>query len=89
MTALSSLETALRDISARDLGVPVSRLLGGVSADRVRATPQIGAAPGIELDVTAIERHPSTPHPLRMVEDVVYDIRPRDERSLATLESGS
>jgi galactonate dehydratase len=37
MTALSSLEMALWDISARDLGVPVSRLLGGATRDRVRA----------------------------------------------------
>jgi galactonate dehydratase len=37
MTALSSLEMALWDISARDLGVPVSRLLGGLTRDRVRA----------------------------------------------------
>ncbi len=37
MTALSSLEMALWDISARELGVPVSRMLGGRSRDRVRA----------------------------------------------------
>ncbi|HLU59399.1 MAG TPA: mandelate racemase/muconate lactonizing enzyme family protein [Pseudonocardia sp.] len=37
MTALSSLEMALWDISARDLGVPVARLLGGPTRDRVRA----------------------------------------------------
>ncbi|MEV4539588.1 mandelate racemase/muconate lactonizing enzyme family protein [Asanoa sp. NPDC049518] len=37
MTALSALEMALWDISARDLGVPVSRLLGGPTRDRVRA----------------------------------------------------
>ncbi|MBM0230571.1 hypothetical protein JNW91_00965 [Micromonospora sp. STR1_7] len=37
MTALSALEMALWDISARDLGVPVSRLLGGATRDRVRA----------------------------------------------------
>ncbi|GIJ26427.1 dehydratase [Micromonospora qiuiae] len=37
MTALSSLEMALWDISARDLGVPVSRMLGGATRDRVRA----------------------------------------------------
>jgi galactonate dehydratase len=37
MTALSSLEMALWDISARDLGVPVSRMFGGVTRDRVRA----------------------------------------------------
>jgi galactonate dehydratase len=37
MTALSSFEMALWDISARELGVPVSRLLGGPTRDRVRA----------------------------------------------------
>jgi galactonate dehydratase len=37
MTALSALETAMWDISARALGVPVSRLLGGQGRDRVRA----------------------------------------------------
>ena len=37
MTALSALEMALWDISARDLGVPVYRLLGGATRDRVRA----------------------------------------------------
>ena len=37
MTALSALEMALWDISARELGVPVSRLLGGNTRDRVRA----------------------------------------------------
>lgn len=37
MTALSALEMAMWDISARDLGVPVSRLLGGHTRDRVRA----------------------------------------------------
>ncbi len=37
MTALSALEMALWDISARDLGVPVSRMFGGVTRDRVRA----------------------------------------------------
>ena len=37
MTALSSLEMALWDISGRELGVPVFRLLGGATRDRVRA----------------------------------------------------
>lgn len=37
MTALSSFEMALWDISARELGVPVSRFLGGATRDRVRA----------------------------------------------------
>ncbi|MFD1721592.1 mandelate racemase/muconate lactonizing enzyme family protein [Amnibacterium endophyticum] len=37
MTALSALETAMWDVSARALGVPVHRLLGGRGRDRVRA----------------------------------------------------
>lgn len=37
MTALSALEMALWDISARALDVPLSRMLGGATRDRVRA----------------------------------------------------
>ncbi|MFD1717861.1 mandelate racemase/muconate lactonizing enzyme family protein [Georgenia deserti] len=37
MTALSALEMAMWDISARELGVPASRLLGGATRDRIRA----------------------------------------------------
>ena len=37
MTALSALETAMWDVSARALDVPVHRLLGGRMRDRVRA----------------------------------------------------
>ena len=37
MTALSALEMAMWDISARALGVPVHRMLGGQVRDRVRA----------------------------------------------------
>src|SRR4051812_43370047 len=37
MTALSALEMAMWDVSARALGVPVHRLLGGQARDRVRA----------------------------------------------------
>ncbi|WUR57711.1 mandelate racemase/muconate lactonizing enzyme family protein [Micromonospora chokoriensis] len=48
-----------------------------------------GVGLGIELDLAAIEQRPFTPHPLRMFEDAVYDIRPRDERSFFNLESGS
>ena len=36
-TALSALEMALWDVSARSLGVPVHRMLGGAVRDRVRA----------------------------------------------------
>ncbi len=37
MTALSAIELALWDVSARALGVPVHRMLGGQTRDRVRA----------------------------------------------------
>jgi galactonate dehydratase len=37
MTALSALEMAMWDVSARALGVPVHRMLGGELRDRVRA----------------------------------------------------
>ena len=37
MTALSALEMAMWDVTARALGVPVHRLLGGQTRDRVRA----------------------------------------------------
>jgi galactonate dehydratase len=37
MTALSALEAAMWDVSARALDVPVHRLLGGATRDRVRA----------------------------------------------------
>jgi galactonate dehydratase len=37
MTALSALEMAMWDVSARALGVPVHRMLGGQVRDRVRA----------------------------------------------------
>lgn len=36
-SALSAIEMALWDISARDLGVPLHRMLGGQTRDRVRA----------------------------------------------------
>ncbi|MEU5872832.1 mandelate racemase/muconate lactonizing enzyme family protein [Glycomyces sp. NPDC047369] len=48
-----------------------------------------GVGLGIEVDLAAIEQHPFTPHPLRMFQDAVYDIRPRDERSFFNLESDS
>lgn len=38
-----------------------------------------GVGLGIELDLDEITRHPFTPHPLRLFEDAVYDIRPADE----------
>lgn len=37
MTALSALEMAMWDVTARSLGVPIHQLLGGQSRDRVRA----------------------------------------------------
>lgn len=56
-----------------------------VTNERLRLTPEgdilipdvVGL--GIELDEEAIARHPFTPHPLRMFQDAVFDIRPRDE----------
>jgi galactonate dehydratase len=44
-----------------------------------------GIGLGIELDLEAIARHPFTPHPMRMFQDAVFDIRPRDERSFFNL----
>ncbi|GAB3031657.1 mandelate racemase/muconate lactonizing enzyme family protein [Parafrigoribacterium mesophilum] len=37
MTAISAVETAMWDVSAKALGVPVHRMLGGTTRDRVRA----------------------------------------------------
>ncbi|MCG5446480.1 hypothetical protein NIE79_005179 [Micromonospora sp. NIE79] len=48
-----------------------------------------GPVGATETVVTAIERHPFTPHPLRMFQDAVFDIRPRDERSFFNLEGDS
>lgn len=36
---------------------------------------------GIELDVDAIAEHPYRPHPMRIFDDAVADIRPHDARS--------
>ncbi|MFC7383647.1 mandelate racemase/muconate lactonizing enzyme family protein [Sphaerisporangium rhizosphaerae] len=47
-----------------------------------------GPGLGIELDLEAIARHPFTPHPLRMFQDAVFDIRPADERSFFNLGDG-
>ncbi|HIZ36731.1 MAG TPA: mandelate racemase/muconate lactonizing enzyme family protein [Candidatus Ruania gallistercoris] len=47
-----------------------------------------GIGLGIEINPEAIERHPFRPHPLRLFDDAVYDIRPPDERSFFNLESG-
>lgn len=44
-----------------------------------------GIGLGIELDLEEIARHPFTPHPMRLFEDAVYDIRPPDERSFFNL----
>ena len=40
-----------------------------------------GVGHGIEIDYEALADHPFTPHPLRLFDDDVYDIRPRDEMS--------
>ncbi|PZF86614.1 mandelate racemase/muconate lactonizing enzyme family protein [Jiangella anatolica] len=44
-----------------------------------------GVGLGIELNLEEIARHPFTPHPLRLFDDAVYDIRPPDERSFFNL----
>jgi galactonate dehydratase len=44
-----------------------------------------GVGLGIELDLEEIARHPFTPHPMRLFDDAVYDIRPPDERSFFNL----
>ncbi|WP_307502123.1 mandelate racemase/muconate lactonizing enzyme family protein [Clavibacter sp. B3I6] len=43
-----------------------------------------GVGLGIELDLDAIAEHPFTPHPMRLFQDAVADIRPRDARSYFT-----
>lgn len=40
-----------------------------------------GVGLGIELDLDAIAEHPYTPHPMRIFEDAVANIRPADARS--------
>ncbi|MEV4668742.1 mandelate racemase/muconate lactonizing enzyme family protein [Microbacterium sp. LWO12-1.2] len=40
-----------------------------------------GAGFGIELNLEAIAEHPYTPHPMRIFDDAVADIRPDDARS--------
>lgn len=47
--AISGIEQALWDISARALGVPVWRLLGGKCRDKVRVYQGIGADPQVAL----------------------------------------
>src|SRR5690606_35058564 len=44
-----------------------------------------GVGLGIELDLDEIARHPFTPHPMRLFDDAVYDIRPPDEQSFFNL----
>ena len=45
-----------------------------------------GVGLGIELDLEAIAEHPFTPHPMRIFDDVVADIRPDGARSYFNLE---
>lgn len=47
------------------------------------AIPNIpdGIGFGIELDLDAIAEHPYQPHPMRIFDDAVADIRPHDARS--------
>jgi galactonate dehydratase len=66
-----------------------------ITNERLVLTPEgdvlipAGAGLGLELNLAAIERHPFTPHPLRLFQDRVYDIRPADERPFFNLETGS
>jgi len=53
--AISGIEQALWDVSARELGVPVWRLLGGKCRDRIRVYQGIGADPDQALRL--IERY--------------------------------
>lgn len=62
-----------------------------ISTERLRLTqdgdivvPE-GIGHGIDLDVEAMAAHPFTPHPLRLFQDDVYDIRPPDEKSFFNL----
>lgn len=48
-----------------------------------------GVGLGIDLNLEAMSEHPFSPHPLRMFQDAVFDIRPPDERSFFNLDSGS
>lgn len=42
LSALSGIDQALHDIVAKDLGVPLYRLLGGLARDRVRLYDHLG-----------------------------------------------
>lgn len=63
-----------------------------ISSERLVLTPEgdvlvpEGNGHGIDLAFEAFADHPFTPHPLRLFEDSVYDIRPRDEKSFFNLE---
>lgn len=65
-----------------------------ITSERLTLTPEgdvvipEGIGLGIEIDPEAIERYPFRPHPLRLFDDAVYDIRPPDERSFFNLEPG-
>lgn len=65
-----------------------------ISSERLTLTPEgdvlvpQGAGHGIDLDLEAIAMHPFRPHPLRLFEHDVYDIRPDDEASFFNLEEG-
>ena len=54
MSALSGIDQALHDIVAKDLGVPLYRLLGGLARDRVRLYDHLGGG-----NSTAVYDHDS------------------------------
>lgn len=65
-----------------------------ITNERLFLTPEgdivipTGEGLGIELDLEAIGQHPFTPHPLRMFQDPIFDVRPLDEKSFFNLGDG-
>jgi galactonate dehydratase len=65
-----------------------------VTDERLTLTPEgdvlvpEGVGLGITIDTDEIAEHPFVPHPLRLFDDAVYDIRPADERSYFNLPTG-
>ena len=58
LSAISGIEQALHDLSAKDLGVPVSRMLGGRSRDSVRVYTHFRRAKiGAQVDPEDIEAY--------------------------------
>ena len=65
-----------------------------ISTERLTLTPDgdvlvpEGAGHGVDLYLDAMAEHPFAPHPLRLFEDSVYDIRPKDEASFFNIQEG-